>query len=77
MVSALLLAWNYIYSRVLVNQDDHITSGLILIGIGYPDVDTMIPAEPLRRGDLLNAINKFAGDKRAKHPLLHRPATMS
>jgi hypothetical protein len=34
--------------------------------------------EPLRRGDLLNAINKLAGERgSAKHPLLRRPPAIS
>ena len=37
-----------------------------------------LPLEPLRRGDLLNAINKLAGERgSAKHPLLRRPTALS
>jgi hypothetical protein len=60
---------------LLVTQDDHITSKPQPV---YYCLLTDSSAEPLRRGDLLNAINKLAGDRAQtlKNPLLIRPAAI-
>jgi len=44
--------------------------------MGSTDLTSL--TEPLRRGDLLNAINKLAGERgSAKHPLLRRPPAIT
>lgn len=60
---------------LFVPQDDHITSKPQSL---YSCLLTDSSAEPLRRGDLLNAINKLAGDRAQtlKNPLLTRPTAV-
>jgi hypothetical protein len=57
---------------ITYRQDDHIT-----VRISESFVACII-VEPLRRGDLLNAINKLAGERgSAKHPLLRCPPAIT
>ena len=60
-------------------MDDHITSAYLCSSFNETLLTLCPLAEPLRRGDLLNSINKLAGEraKLAKqHHLLHRPPAL-
>jgi osomolarity two-component system sensor histidine kinase NIK1 len=54
-------------------MDDHITSGFMTSLYSYQTPD--IPAEPLRRSDLLNSITKLGGErvKSKQSRTMHRP----
>ena len=62
-------------------MDDHITSAFVLVlfstfGFLLIVFFFFFHKEPLRRGDLLNAINKLAGERGAQkihHHLMRRP----
>ena len=58
-------------------MDDHITSMSPSLQLNTSSVNYF--PEPLRRGDLLNAINKLAGDRAQmlKNPLMVRPAAVA
>jgi hypothetical protein len=75
---ALMRVFGLSVSDDITCQDDHITSTCRSL---HPDTVTFIfyfPPEPLRRGDLLNAINKLAGERgSAKHPSLRRPPAIT
>jgi osomolarity two-component system sensor histidine kinase NIK1 len=60
-------------------MDDHITSSFCfstLFVFLFVECLFLLLSEPLRRGDLLNAINKLAGERGAQkihHHLMRRP----
>jgi hypothetical protein len=62
-------------------MDDHITSAhlCLLFTVIFPN-HLCLHAEPLRRGDLLNSINKLAGERAQlakQHHLLQRPPALT
>lgn len=74
-----LLSAKLIVANKTLDTGRTITLRVRCIGFSQHRIDLLIgtlrPAEPLRRGDLLNAINKLAGEKAAsKHRRKLRPA---
>lgn len=60
-------------------MDDHITSACLVSHLVKTLLTIGLESEPLRRGDLLNSINKLAGERAQlakQYHLLQRPPAL-